>query len=61
MDTLMKAVVLRDDNLIVQNVEKPQKAGADHLIVKMSAAAINSGDKFFLKYPTPPGYDKKPL
>ena len=51
----MKAVVLSDNNLTVQKVSKPQKAEPGHLIIKMDASAINSGDKFFLKYPTPPG------
>ncbi len=51
----MKAIVLSNDVLMVQNVEKPQKAEAGHLIIKMNSSAINSGDKFFLKYPAPPG------
>lgn len=51
----MKAVVLLNDVLTVQNVEKPLKAEPGHLVIKMSSSAINSGDKFFLKYPTPPG------
>jgi NADPH2:quinone reductase len=55
MKELMKAIVLLDGVLTVQNVERPQKAEPGHLLVKMKAAAINSGDKFFLKYPTPPG------
>lgn len=51
----MKAIVLSGDDLIVQNVNKPQKAEPGHLVIKMHSSAINSGDKFFLKYPTPPG------
>ena len=51
----MKAIVLSNDILTVQNVEKPQKAEPGHMIVRMNSSAINSGDKFFLKYPTPPG------
>jgi NADPH2:quinone reductase len=54
MNELMKAVVLANDNLVVQNVEKPQTAAPDHLIIKMSAATINSGDKFFLRFPPQP-------
>lgn len=51
----MKAVVLSNDKLIVQNIEKPQNAAPGHIIIKMHSSAINSGDKFFLKFPTPPG------
>lgn len=51
----MKAIVLSDQTLEVQNVKKPQKAEKDHLILKMNSSAINSGDKFFLKHPTRPG------
>jgi NADPH:quinone reductase-like Zn-dependent oxidoreductase len=50
MKELMKAVVLTDNNLSVQNVEKPQTAEAGHLVIKMNSAAINSGDKFFLRF-----------
>ena len=51
----MKAIVLLDDILIVQNVKKTTAAEPGHLIIKMNSSAINSGDKFFLKHPTPPG------
>ncbi len=51
----MKAIVLLDDILTVQNVKKPTTAEPGHLIIKMNSSAINSGDKFFLKHPTPPG------
>lgn len=51
----MKAIILLDGNLTVQNVNKPQQAAPGHLLIKMAASTINSGDKFFLKYPTPPG------
>ncbi|TWJ00657.1 NADPH:quinone reductase-like Zn-dependent oxidoreductase [Mucilaginibacter frigoritolerans] len=55
MNELMKAIVLMDDVLTVQNVKKPTKVEPGHLIIKMDSSAINSGDKFFLKHPTPPG------
>lgn|GEM_PF-509304 len=55
MEDLMKAIVLSDQTLKVQHVKRPQKAETDHLIIKMISSAINSGDKFFLKHPTPPG------
>ena len=58
MKELMKAVVLSDDNLIVQNVEKPQNAEPWHLIIKMNSSTINSGDKFFLRFPPRPGMVK---
>ena len=51
----MKAIVLLNDKLTVQNIEKPTSAAVGHLIIKMNSSAINSGDKFFLKHPTPPG------
>jgi len=51
----MKAIVLLDDVLTVQNVKRPITAEPGHLIVKMNSSAINPGDKFFMKYPTPPG------
>ena len=54
----MKAIVLSDDILTVQNVKKPTKAEPGHLVIKMNSSAINPGDKFFLKYPTPPGMVK---
>jgi len=58
MNDLMKAIVLSGENLEVQHVKKPQVAEPGHLIIKMKVSAINSGDKFFLKYPTPPGSTK---
>jgi NADPH2:quinone reductase len=51
----MKAIVLSNGNLAVQEVPQPQKAEPGHLIIKIDASAINSGDKFFLKFPAPPG------
>jgi len=54
----MKAIVLLDDILTVQNVKKPTTAEPGHLIIKMNSSAINSGDKFFLKHSTPPGVVK---
>ncbi|WP_184548171.1 Zn-dependent oxidoreductase [Mucilaginibacter sp. FT3.2] len=58
MDELMKAIVLSDDILTIQNVTRPTTAEPGHLLVKMNSSAINSGDKFFLKHPTPPGAPK---
>jgi NADPH:quinone reductase-like Zn-dependent oxidoreductase len=58
MNELMKAIVSVNDVLTVQNVEKPTTAEPGHLIIKMDSSAINSGDKFFLKFPTPPGVVK---
>ena len=54
----MKAIVLVNDVLTVQQVKKPITAEPGHLIVKISSSAINSGDKFFLKFPAPPGMVK---
>lgn len=58
MDQLMKAIILSDNNLMVKNVKKPQQPEPGHLIIKMHSSAINSGDKFFLKHPSPPGAAK---
>jgi NADPH2:quinone reductase len=58
MNELMKAIVLSDDILTVHNVKTPTTAEPGHLIIKMNSSAINSGDKFFLKHPTPPGMVK---
>lgn len=55
MKNPMKAVVLSNDNLVVQDVEKPETPPARHIIIKMQASAINSGDKFFLRFPAAPG------
>jgi NADPH:quinone reductase len=55
MKELMKAIVLSGDDLVVQNVDKPQTTTPGHLIIKMNSSTINSGDKFFLKNPSPPG------
>ena len=54
----MRAIVLSSGILTVQNVKKPTTAELGHMIIKMKASAINSGDKFFLKHPTPPGVVK---
>jgi len=58
MDELMKAVVLWDDALTVQNVKKTIKAEPGHVIIKMDSSAINSGDKFFLRVTPMPGSPK---
>ncbi len=54
----MQAVVLSNGVLSAQNITCPQVAAAGHLVIEMSAAAINSGDKFFLTRPTLPGMVK---
>lgn len=51
----MEAVVLRDQELVVENVDRPETPPAGHLIIKMKASAINNGDKFFLYRPSLPG------
>lgn len=55
MNELMKAIVLSEGNLAIQHVKKPQEAAAGHIVLKMTASAINPGDKFFLKRPSLPG------
>lgn len=51
----MKAIVLTDGELAVQQVKKPQAATAGHLVIKVISSAINPGDKFFMKRPSLPG------
>lgn len=58
MDQLMKAIVLSDNKLVVQDVSKPNQAEPGHLVIKMNSSAINSGDKFFLKHAAPSGAAK---
>lgn len=51
----MKAVILSNNVLVVQEFETPQQAEPGHIIIKMNASTINSGDKFFLRFPPRPG------
>jgi NADPH:quinone reductase len=52
----MKAVVLKDVDVIeLTNVPAPGKASPGHLIIKMQACAINSGDKLFISGAFPRG------
>jgi NADPH2:quinone reductase len=56
MNHLMKAICLvPNEGVKLQNVEKPQKAEAGHLIVQMDSFAINPGDKAFISRPLPLG------
>ncbi len=48
----MKAVVVTQNReLEVRDVPRPEQAPSDHLLVEVEAAAINHGDKMFLKRP----------
>jgi NADPH:quinone reductase-like Zn-dependent oxidoreductase len=58
MKERMKAIVLSNGVLSVQNVERPQVPAKGHLVIEMMVSAINNGDKFFLTRPTPPGMPK---
>jgi NADPH:quinone reductase len=52
----MKAVVLKDvDAIELTNVPAPGNASPGHLIIKMQACAINSGDKLFISGAFPRG------
>jgi NADPH:quinone reductase len=52
----MKAVVLKEVNTIeLKNVSTPAKAAPGHLLIKMQACAINSGDKLFISGAFPRG------
>ncbi len=54
----MKAILLSNGILSIGNVQRPTVAARGHLVIEMLASAINSGDKFFLTRPTPPGMPK---
>jgi len=52
----MKALILKEINKIeLSNVPVPVKAAPDHLIIKIQACAINSGDKLFISGAFPRG------
>lgn len=51
----MKAIVSSAAGLEVQQVKAPQSAAPGHLLIKMTASAINRGDIFFLTRPPIPG------
>lgn len=52
----MKALILEDKNkLTLKEVPAPEKASPGHLIIKMEASAINSGDKLFIAGAFPRG------
>jgi hypothetical protein len=43
-----------DQTLIARDIPTPEKPGADHVVIRMDACAINPGDKFFLGRTPPP-------
>ena len=52
----MKAIILSEGNNIeLKDVPEPKKAAAGHLIIKMLACGINSGDKLFISGAFPRG------
>lgn len=52
----MKAIILKGKNQVqVKNVPQPEKAAPEHLIIKMQACGINSGDKLFVSGSFPRG------
>lgn len=52
----MKAICLTSDHKVkMKNVPLPQKAEPEHLLIKMNACGINSGDKAFIAGAFPPG------
>ena len=49
MEKLMKAISMTTSNGITcQDVPKPEKAGPEHLLIKMDSCAINPGDKAYI-------------
>ena len=52
----MKAVVLQEINTVeLRDVPAPEKASPGHLLIRMKACAINSGDKLFISGAFPRG------
>ncbi len=52
----MQAIILSGKNNIEhQEVPAPEKAAREHLVIKMQASAINSGDKLFISGAFPRG------
>ncbi|MDP9076931.1 MAG: zinc-binding dehydrogenase [Bacteroidota bacterium] len=52
---MMNAIILSNKAVKLQQVPQPIKAEPEHLLVKMSACAINPGDKAFISRPLPAG------
>ncbi|WP_133177567.1 MDR/zinc-dependent alcohol dehydrogenase-like family protein [Chitinophaga parva] len=55
MKASMQAAVIAGQDLVIADVERPEEPAPGHVIIKMTASAINNGDKFFLYRPPLPG------
>ncbi|MHA4809548.1 zinc-binding dehydrogenase [Flavitalea flava] len=56
MAELMNAICITpNEGVRLEKVQRPETAAPEHLIVKMTASAINPGDKAFISRPLPPG------
>jgi NADPH2:quinone reductase len=56
MEKLMKAICLTASNSVkLQEVSKPENAANGHIIIKMEACGINTGDTAFIGGAFPPG------
>jgi NADPH:quinone reductase len=52
----MKAICITPEKGIrLEETPQPEKAAPGHLLIKMTASAINPGDKAFITRPLPPG------
>ncbi len=52
----MKAIIVADKNkLVLQDVPEPKNVSSGHLLIKMLACGINSGDKLFIAGAFPRG------
>lgn len=52
----MNAICITPEKGIrLEQTPQPEKAAAGHLLIKMTASAINPGDKAFISRPLPPG------
>lgn len=55
----MKAIILNGiNNIELKDVPQPEKATREHLLIKMQACGINSGDKLFIAGTFPKGIPK---
>lgn len=55
MKQQMSAIIRSEKGLEIENVPRPEKAEAGHLLIKMECCAINPGDKAFISRPLPAG------
>jgi NADPH2:quinone reductase len=55
MKQMMSAIIRSENGLTIENVPRPEKAEASHLLIKMECCGINPGDRAFISRPLPAG------